>query len=73
MKFNPFWAGFLKQVVMVAIMAVIVYLSDATNLQGVLSPTFAVLVASLFSGLESSIKAESGGTKALFGAITVAK
>ena len=70
---SPAWSGFLKGIVLAAIGAVVLFLADSANLTGVLSPTLAVLVASIFSAIESSMKASSGGTVGLFGAVNIQK
>jgi hypothetical protein len=64
-------AGFLKGVFIVAVLAVVSYLSDATHLTGIVTPAIATIAAGLFSSLESYLKAQSGNTTALFGAVTL--
>lgn len=71
MKLSPGIAGFIKNIVMLVIFTIVAYLGDSAHLAGVLSPSLALIVASLFSGLESSMKAKSGGTTALFGAARI--
>lgn len=71
MNVSPATAGFLKGLVLVIVLAVVDFLGNAANLNGILSPSIAVIVAAVASGLESHLKASSGGTTALFGAISV--
>lgn len=73
MKISPATAGFIKNIVMVIIFAVVAYLGDAVHLTGILSPSLALIVASLFSGLESKMKAKDDGKTALFGTLSVHK
>lgn len=68
---NPFWAGFLKGLLSIIVGAVVLYLSDASHLTGLVSPSLAVLIAGIFAGMESHMKANSGGTTAIFGAVKV--
>lgn len=71
MNLSPALAGFIKGVLMVVLFGVITYLEDANHLTGVVSPTVAAVVVALASSLESHLKAQSGGTTALFGAVRV--
>ncbi len=66
---SPGATGFIKGILGVLVIAVVSYLSDASHLSGILSVGAATIVAGLFSGVESSLKAQSGNTTALFGAI----
>jgi len=70
MTISPALAGALKGVSMVVLAAVAAYFSDPSHLT-FLSGSIAVIVAALFSALESHLKAQSGGTTALFGAVKV--
>lgn len=69
MTMSPAVAGFIKGVGLVVVVAVVSYLADAAHLTGVLNPTLATIAAGVFSAIESSLKASSGGTTALFGAV----
>lgn len=71
MKITPAIAGFIKGLVLVAVIAVCTYLEDAAHLTGVLNPVIATVIAALASSLESHLKAESGNTSALFGAVKI--
>lgn len=71
MTINPATAGFVKGLLLVVILTVSSYLADSAHLTGVLNPVLATVVASAFSALESHLKAVSGGSKALFGAVSV--
>lgn len=70
MTITPGLSGFLKGLLLVVILAVTSYLSDAANLTGI-APVIATLVVAVASAIESSIKANSG--KALFGAVRVSR
>lgn len=70
-QLSPAWAGFVKGIGMVIVMAVAAYLSDAAHFTGILTPTLATLAASVFSAIESSMKAKSGGSQGLFGTVTI--
>jgi len=67
MNMSPAVAGFIKGLLGVMVLVIVSYLADAANLTGLLNPTIATIVAGAFSALESSLKAQSGGTTALFG------
>lgn len=69
---NPFWAGLVKGVLGVVVLAVVSYLGDVSHLTGLGNLGTATVIAGLFSGIESLLKAKSGGTTALFGAVKVA-
>lgn len=69
MKISPSVAGFIKGIGIAVILAVVTYLGDSSHLGTVVSPSIAVLVAAVASAIESSLKASSGGTSALFGAV----
>lgn len=71
MKISPAVIGFIKLILSVAVLAVVSYLADAAHITGILNPTLATVVAGLFAGLESSIKAKSYNQTALFGAVSV--
>lgn len=67
----PSWlAGFIKNLAMVAIAAVVAYLSDPSHLT-FLSASLALIVSGIFAAGESQLKTNSGGTTALFGAVRV--
>lgn len=51
---------------MVAVAAVVAYFADPSHLT-FLSGSVAIVVASILSAVESSLKASSDGSKALFG------
>lgn len=70
-KLSPAVAGFAKGLGIAVLLAVVSYFGDAAHLGGVVSPTLAVLIASIASAVESSLKASSGGTSALFGAVRI--
>ena len=71
MKITPAFAGFVKGLLIVVVLAVVSFMGDQANLTGIMSPVLATLVASIFSSVESSMKAKSGGNTALFGAVTI--
>lgn len=71
MKLTPALAGFLKGLLIVVVLSVVSFLGDSAHLTGIMSPVLATIVASLFSSIESSMKAKSGGNIALFGAVTI--
>lgn len=71
MNLSPAQAGFLKGLVLAVIAAVCMYLENSANLTGIVNPTLAVIIASVASAVESSMKASSGGTTALFGAVSL--
>jgi hypothetical protein len=68
---SPALGGFIKGLLGVVVLVVVSYLANAANLNGLLNPSLAVLVAAIFSAVESQLKANSGGTTALFGAVHV--
>jgi hypothetical protein len=68
---TPGVAGFIKGLLTVLVLAGVSYLAQAQHLSGLLGPTVSIVAASLFSSLESSLKAKSGGEKGLFGAVRV--
>ena len=71
MNISPAFAGFLKGIVLAIVFAITSFLENQANLSGVVNPSIALVVAALASGLESHLKAQSGGTTALFGAARV--
>ena len=73
MNISPLVAGFLKGILLAAIGAIVLYLSNAANLNGVVSPILATLIAAIASSIESNMKATSNGTTGLFGAVTISK
>jgi len=72
-QITPGWAGFIKGILAVLVLAAASYLGDVAHLTGVLNPVMATIVAGIFSGIESSLKSSSDGTKALFGAVAIKK
>lgn len=66
-------AGFIKGLALTLIFAAVTFFGDAQNLQGIMSPGLAALVAALASSLESHLKAKSDGTVALLGAARIKK
>ena len=70
---SPAIAGFVKGLALAAIGAIVLYLANAANLTGVVSPTLAVLIAAIFSAIESSMKASSGGSTGLLGAVNISR
>lgn len=66
---SPAWLGFLKAIGIVIITAVLSYLGNVANLNGVLSPLLATLLAALAASLESHIKDQTG--LAFFGSVKV--
>lgn len=66
---SPAVAGLFKGLAIVIIFAVVQFLSNDANLTGVLSPVIASLVAAIASAVESQMKASSGNTAALMGAV----
>lgn len=73
MNVSPKLAGFLKGLVLSVIAAIAVYLSDATNIAFISNPLVVAIIVSLASSIESSMKANSDGTKGLFGAVSIKK
>lgn len=71
MKISPSTAGFLKGLLIVVVLAVVSFLGDAAHLTGVLNPVLAALVAGVFSGIESKMKANTDGETGLFGAVSI--
>lgn len=70
-KVSPAVAGFLKGIMLAVVVAVVGFLSDATNLALISNPTIVVLIVAVSSSIESSLKAKSGGTKGVFGAVSI--
>lgn len=64
-------AGFLKGLGLALMFALLSFFGDVANLNGVVGPAVASLLAALASSLESHLKAESGGEKGLFGAVSI--
>lgn len=69
MTITPAINGFLKGLALVVIGAVVAFVSNAANLEGVVPSVLIPLVIALASALESSIKAKTGN--GLFGAVRV--
>lgn len=70
-QLTPSIAGFIKGLLIVVVLAGVSYCADAAHLSGVLNPVIATFAASIFSAIESSLKASSGGQTALFGAAKI--
>lgn len=68
---NSFWAGTLKGLLTVILGAIVLYFSDASHLTGIVSPSLALIIAGIFSGIESNMKENSDGTKGIFGAVKI--
>lgn len=68
---SPATAGFIKGLVMAVIVAVLAFLSDATNLSFISNPAIVALIVAVASSIESSMKAKSDGTKGIFGAVSI--
>ena len=67
----PAWvAGFIKNLLMVAIAAVVAYLSDPTHLT-MFSGSLALIISGIFAAIESQMKTNAAGQTALFGAVRV--
>ncbi len=71
LSMSPAIISFIKGVGVVVLFAVLTYLGDAANLSGILSPVLATVIASMVSAYEAHLKEQSGGTTALFGAVSV--
>lgn len=69
MTLTPAQNGFLKQLVMVVIMAIVAFAANAANLSPVLGGTAALIISALASSIESHIKANTGN--GLFGAVRI--
>lgn len=69
MTISPALSLFLKTLVLTAVAAVLAFLSDAANLEGVFPPIVVTLITLFASRIESAIKEQNG--KALFGAARV--
>lgn len=68
---TPGWAGFLKGIIGAVVLVLVDYLAVASHLSGILPIGTAGIVAGIFSMIESSMKATSGGTAGLFGAVKI--
>lgn len=66
---TPAIAGFLKGIILVVVLSLSSFLASEANLQGIMNPVLATLIASIFSAIESHLKSKSNGTTALFGAV----
>lgn len=67
MNISAGWLGVIRGVGMVAIMAILPWLGNATHLSMVLNPSTSSLIAVLALGVEHAI--EGGGGGALFGTV----
>lgn len=63
--------GFIKGIGIVLLTAVVGYLANAANLNGVVGGSAALIIAGVASSLESYIQSKGAG--GLFGAVNVAK
>ena len=63
----PKLIGFLQALGLAIILALLSFLANATNLQGLVNPEMATLVAAVALAIENSINAKSG--KSLFGLV----
>jgi hypothetical protein len=59
--------GFLRGLGVIVLAAVLTYIGDATNLQGILTPRSSALIAMIALSIEHSIEGKTGN--ALFGAV----
>lgn len=73
MKISPTVAGFLKGLFIVIVLSIVSYLGNVAHLTGILNPMLATIVASVFSAIESKMKAKDDGNTAFFGAVKVKK
>lgn len=69
MRITPAWASFIKTIGIVVALAILGFLSDAANLNGVFGATASALIVAIAAALEAKIKAASG--QAFFGAARV--
>lgn len=67
---SPAQAGFIKGIIIAVGAAAAAYLSDPSHLT-FLSGGIALLIAAFASSVESYLKAESGNTTALYGAVQI--
>ncbi len=68
---NPAILGFIRAVGVIALMAVLPYVGDASHLEGVFNPWVNGIISALALALENHIEGKTG--KALFGAASVKK
>ena len=73
MNVSPALAGFVKGLGTVVVFAVVGYLANSANLDGVVSTSLATILAGIFSQIETVLKARSNGEKGLFGAVKIQK
>lgn len=66
---TPEQISFVKSILTVVIVSALSYLGEASNLQSVLNPYTATIVAGLAASLETLLKGKTGN--ALFGAVAV--
>lgn len=64
---NPKLIGFLQAIGLALILTVLGFLANAANLNGLVNPEMATLVAAVALAIENSINAKSG--KSLFGLV----
>jgi hypothetical protein len=69
MNISPAFNRFLKGAGAVMLAALVSYLADSANLQGIMNPTIATIVAGFALVLEGKIKDKTGNS--LFGAAKV--
>lgn len=67
MNLSPAVLGFMRGLGVAIVVAVLTYLGDAANLNGLVSPTLAALIAAIALAAEHGIQAKTGN--ALFGAV----
>lgn len=73
MTLTPAQYGLLKTLGLLVVFSVLDFLSNAANLNGVVSPLIAGIVTMLAGALESHLKANSGNTAGLFGSVRVSQ
>ena len=64
---NPKLIGFLQAIGLALILTVLSFLANAANLQGLVNPEMATLVAAVALAIENTINAKNG--KSLFGLV----
>ena len=74
MKLTPAIIGFIKGLGIVALLAILSFLGDASHFTGVINNPYVIsIIVALVSAFESSLKAKSDNTTALFGAVKISK
>ena len=64
---NPKLIGFLQAIGLALILTILSFLANAANLQGLVNPEMATLVAAVALAIENTINAKNG--KSLFGLV----